>query len=305
MEKKEKNFSPNIDKLYEKMPHGNTMFPIMVHEVRVGAGIEDKVSCHWHKELEILVITEGEVLITVDENTYEAKAGDMFFIPGDSLHGMTGDMDKNVTFYAIDFKYDLLDSFFSDIIRQKYFDPLRKGKLVFPTILGGSAPWQQSSCLLIEEIRSLYNEGDEGYELLIKSRLYELFYLLYRNGKVYLTDNDEVDKNRVELIKEVMEYIQNNFSEKITLEDITVKFHISEGHLCRRFKKITGVTITEYLNLYRIKRSTVFLYDTEASIGEIAGMAGFNNISYYNRTFRKYMHMTPKEYRNMHRGEGF
>ena len=57
------------------------------------------------------------------------------------------------------------------------------------------------------------------------------------------------------------------------------------------------MTIVEYLNYYRISMSISWLRDTDREIGEIAGLTGFCNISYFNRVFRSYMHMTPTEYR--------
>ncbi|MBO5485859.1 MAG: helix-turn-helix domain-containing protein, partial [Eubacterium sp.] len=53
----------------------------------------------------------------------------------------------------------------------------------------------------------------------------------------------------------------------------------------------------EYSNYYRISKSLMLLKETEKDIGEIAGMTGFNNISYYNKIFKKYMHMTPSQFR--------
>ena len=72
---------------------------------------------------------------------------------------------------------------------------------------------------------------------------------------------------------------------------------MSEGHLCRLFRSVTGMTLTDYLNLYRISVSADLLIQNRYSIIEVAGMTGFNNISYFNKIFRRYMHMTPTQFR--------
>lgn len=77
----------------------------------------------------------------------------------------------------------------------------------------------------------------------------------------------------------------------------TAEFHVSEGHLCRFFKSMTRMSPVEYINFYRISMSMELLRQTDMEISEISMRTGFNNISYYNRTFRKYMHMTPSQYR--------
>ena len=74
-------------------------------------------------------------------------------------------------------------------------------------------------------------------------------------------------------------------------------FHMSEGQFCRFFKSQIGMTAIEYLNYYRIGVACDMLKDGILPISEIATECGYNNISYFNRTFRKYMHCTPGEYR--------
>lgn len=82
-----------------------------------------------------------------------------------------------------------------------------------------------------------------------------------------------------------------------TLTKMAEHFHISKGHLCRFFKKMTNMTPVDYLNYFRVTKSARLLRDTDDAVSEVAVRTGFNNISYFNRTFRKYMHMTPGDYR--------
>ncbi|WP_083461380.1 helix-turn-helix domain-containing protein [Cellulosilyticum ruminicola] len=74
-------------------------------------------------------------------------------------------------------------------------------------------------------------------------------------------------------------------------------FHISQGQLCRFFKGMTQMSVIEYLNYYRISKSIQLLDSTDKQISEIALDVGFNNISYYNKIFKYYIHMTPMVYR--------
>ena len=283
--------------LQEKMPHGDAMFPLKVHEVSPDSSFEEKVSCHWHEEMEFLVITQGRVSVFIDEECYEAEPGDIIFIPPDSLHSLSGQTGDEVTFFAVDFKPVLLYSLWKDAIQQKYLDRLKQGKVVFPTFIRPQEEWQREVYRLLLQIREAYAEAAAGYELLIKAKLYEIWYLLYRHAVQPSGEETDSGKVRVELMKEIIAYIQENYSGQITLEELTGRFHVSDGHLCRLFKSVTRMTMTEYLNHYRVSQSASLLAETEHDIGEIAGMVGFNNISYYNKMFRKYMHMTPKEYR--------
>ncbi|MDF9867617.1 AraC-like DNA-binding protein [Bacilli bacterium PM5-3] len=101
-----------------------------------------------------------------------------------------------------------------------------------------------------------------------------------------------------QLIKKSISYIQANYQDKITLEEIASHVNLSRGEFCRFFKKITSQTPFEYLISYRINQSALLLRDTDLTITEIANMVGFGSASYYTEKFRKQVNCTPKQYRN-------
>lgn len=279
------------------------MFPLKVHEVSVDGSFEEKVSCHWHEEMEFLVLTEGEAEVFIEEDRYQVLPGDVIFIRPDCLHSMSGRKGEEVRFFAIDFRHTLLDSVFRDTIQRKYFDQLSQGAVVFPAFLRPVQEWQQRVYELLCGIRDCYRDKELGYELLIKAKLYELWYLLYCHAKRPQKEETEGGSVRMELLKEIIAYLQENYASQITLEELTERFHISDGHLCRLFKSVTRMTMTEYLNHYRVSQSTALLSESGMDIGEIAGRVGFNNISYFNKVFRRCMHMTPTEYRAQQKQE--
>ena len=98
------------------------------------------------------------------------------------------------------------------------------------------------------------------------------------------------------MIKQILQYIQENYARNLTLCGLAAYFHMSEGQFCRFFKSQIGMTAIEYLNYYRIGVACDMLKDGILSISEIATECGYNNISYFNRTFRRYMNCTPGEY---------
>ena len=94
-----------------------------------------------------------------------------------------------------------------------------------------------------------------------------------------------------------MKYLQANYNDTVTLDELEKTFNISKGYLCRSFKSVRHMTPFEYLNYFRISKSTELLLETDWEISQIALQTGFNNISYFNRTFQRFMHMTPREFR--------
>lgn len=136
----------------------------------------------------------------------------------------------------------------------------------------------------------------DGYELTVKIRILEILQEIYQYIKDFRTDDITVDE-RSRLLKAMVVYLHEHENMAVHLEEMAETFHLSKGHLCRFFRDLTKMTIIEYLNYYRISRSIYKLKHTDLSISEIAQQTGFPNISYFNRTFRKYMHQSPGQFR--------
>lgn len=100
------------------------------------------------------------------------------------------------------------------------------------------------------------------------------------------------------LIRNLVIYINSNYSKEISLSGIAEGSHISKEHLSRMFKKETGVTITEYVATARLKKATELLTTTNLSISEISELVGYSDNNYFVKVFRKYYKMTPSQYRH-------
>ncbi|MDE6941632.1 MAG: helix-turn-helix transcriptional regulator, partial [Lachnospiraceae bacterium] len=140
-----------------------------------------------------------------------------------------------------------------------------------------------------------------AYELSIKIRLLEALHLLVTNTARDQNVAEDASDHRIVTVKSMMEYLRGNCDSDITLEQLEKEFGLSRGHICRLFKSITNMSPFSYLNYYRVQQSLDLLEHSDDEISAIATRSGFNNISYYNRTFRKYMHMTPSEFRRLER----
>ena len=134
--------------------------------------------------------------------------------------------------------------------------------------------------------------------MLLKAKLYEIWYLYYAHAEQENREAVEHSYDKVAVAKAVIAYIQEHYNSSISLVELSGAFHVSEGHLCRLFKTVTKMSVIEYINFYRISISAKLLGETRREIGEVAGMVGFNNISYFNKVFRKYMQITPSEFRH-------
>ena len=288
-----------FDELKEERAHGNVMFPFGIYEIDTPGNPGERLNCHWHDEMELFAVTRGEAEFSIDNRSYHVSEGGVIFINSNCLHSARASADVKFSYFAVVFGRTLLQSYVDDSIQQKYIDPVTDRSINIPEYMSPENDGTIKCRQILDEIRSIYEENSTGSELRIKARLYEIWYLLISQPAADRSSFSKKNDRRTEEIKSIMEYIQKNYSMKLRLPDIAETFGISEGQLCRFFRSMTQMSVVEYINYYRISRSTELLRTTDDRIGLIAGMSGFDNISYYNRLFKEYMHVTPGRFRKM------
>ena len=98
-------------------------------------------------------------------------------------------------------------------------------------------------------------------------------------------------------MKLILKYVENNYMDKITIEDIANEVNLSQSHFMKYFKNTMGSSFIDYLNEYRLTIASRLLISSESSILDIAAEVGFDNLSYFNRIFKKRFNQTPSAYR--------
>lgn len=284
--------------IHENVPHGTIRFHLKIHDFTSDPSWSERVSSHWHEEYELMAVTEGYGAAHINNHRFEIRTGDILFINSGDVHSFSAEPGVPLTFYAIVFGRELISSYGNDDIQQKYIQRQTNGELLFQDHFHPEDPgWQELSSLM-EEIHHTYQSQDDGYELLIKADLLRIWYLLCRYPSTSPISYHRNDDSRIVLTKEIIQYIRDNYSANLTLPELAYQFHMSEGQFCRFFKAQVNMTAIEYLNYYRIGVACDMLEDDSISVSTVALECGYNNISYFNRTFRRYMHCTPKEYRS-------
>jgi AraC-like DNA-binding protein len=103
-------------------------------------------------------------------------------------------------------------------------------------------------------------------------------------------------------IANIHEYLMNNYREEVDLKALADKVNMAEGSLCRFFKQNMGLTIFEYLNKIKVEFACKLLMDPDLNILEVCLDSGFNNLSHFNKQFKKTTGVTPREYRKRFKG---
>lgn len=126
----------------------------------------------------------------------------------------------------------------------------------------------------------------------------EVIQIYYDYFLDYIDGGARVIKSKGKSISEgVLDYINTNFTNRITIEEIATHLHLNSAYLMRSFKKETGKTIQQMITDKRIQESCRLLASSNMTLTEISLMVGFNSPSYFTATFKHYLNVTPKEYR--------
>ena len=139
-----------------------------------------------------------------------------------------------------------------------------------------------------------------GFRTALRNGVVDFLILL---GRLPLTSPEAAGKKHAEyhnLISMITAYMGLNLKEKFSLDELARRACMSKAHFCRRFKEETGASPWTYLTLLRLEKAKKLLECSELSPGEIAGLCGFYDASYFSRQFRRYVKVTPLEYREKH-----
>ena len=230
---------------------------------------------NWHDELEIELCTEGEGEVLLDGKSYPFSAGDVIIVNSGVLHH-TGSSAR-VVYTCLIPRLDLCRTVGLDPTRLCFEPLVRDGELA-------------------KLITSLAQAEADGSTLLFRCELL-LRILLHIQRKYTLPDEKRVEtRPHMQSVREAIALIRRDFSKKITLDAIAKSVYIDKYTLCREFKRATGQTVIEYVNSYRIQNAAQ-LISGGYTVSEAARACGFENMSFFTRTFKKYMGCLPSGYR--------
>lgn len=288
-------------KLYEQIPHTTDSAPYSIHYTEVAPDTEPALYLHWHNEMEFLLLTGGDLLFQIEDTSFELHTGDAIFIPCGTLHSARSISTASVSFYALVFSPEFIISSFDTAAYNAYVLPVMHNNLKYAVVLKNDDTfWHQE---ILDRLNYFFF-SEPNKELFIRGQLLLLWNTLYQNHIAGITKSGSSAVNRLntnhilsEQLQPVIDYMQKNYAQALTLDELSSIVHLSDGQFCRSFKHLTGMTPFAYLVRLRILESCHDLSATNKKITDIATTHGFNNISYYNRAFLKVMNITPTEYR--------
>lgn len=280
-----------------------TGYPIHVYFIELAKMYMQRIRWHWHTEIEIIILNHGEVDFMTDDAKIRLKAGQGILINQNVMHSIhPASSDCNCSLYSTTFHPSFLFDFGSTSMSGKYLSPILSSP-VFRTMLLDEQDTVSSQIMdLVNSVIAVNMTKKYGYELITKSYLCQLWvilleYVIPQNIQKHKSTGMTQDESRV---KEAIMYIEDHYSERITLDDLSAFIHISKSECCRCFKRTLQITPIEYLMKYRIFKAASMIQKDDPlsrSFSDLAFAVGFNNASYFNKVFRQYLNCTPSEYK--------
>ena len=254
---------------------------------------------HCHMNFEITMVDSGKGIYTIGETEHEMSCGDIFVFSGNEHHCITSVKSEKLRITNLHFEPRYLMKNFVDeesaINANFCFLHSKSFKNRIEAEQTGDIPYY-FRCIADE-----LSSHDTGYAVAVKSMLNLILVTLIRKHG-YLDDKHGISTNReqIESISRVITYIDEHFDKKLTLEAISAEAGLSPNYLSSLFRKISGITLWNYVNSKRIEKAVKLITDEniKENMIDIAAECGFNNTANFNKTFKTVTGMTPKEYRN-------
>ncbi|MBU3182055.1 helix-turn-helix domain-containing protein [Clostridium psychrophilum] len=288
----------NDDKLKEKTARGDSIFPLHVYS-HIDTQGNYSVSDHWHNEIEVVYIEEGDLMFNIDMQHVKLTHGQCVFINSEQLHSIYAIDNKPSIHHSIVFDINILNSSIYNYYQNKYINPIIKKSLSFPLYLDTNYVLGNKTLNEILEIIDVYHRKSSGCELSIKGCLLKIVANLFEEDKFIKNDSAFlIPKDyKVRIIKKVLGFIDNNYTQKIYISELAAEANMNTQYFCRFFKSVTGKTAVTYINKYRIERAAKMLKTEDTKEMQVCFDVGFSNFSYFIKKFKEYNNCTPCQYK--------
>ncbi len=254
---------------------------------------------HFHAEFEIDYMVAGQMLFHIDNRDYLGKEGDIFIIPPDKIHSIypIDQKDSVGKYHTILFTSELLFGSISERCYAEIMLPLLRNKKKIALPITKLHPYYNEIQTSMDNIVVALRENTPLHDLMLKSELLRVFYLFLQYDDGTQSESQAFPAE----IYNILKYIAQNYSEKLSIQDLAQMSFLSNSRFITVFKRIVGMTPSRYIGDFRLKNVCRMLVDTDATVISIANACGFNNISNFNVQFKNMFGMPPQEYRNRSR----
>lgn len=274
----------------ELKQHGTADFPIELYHIDK-FHTRYEMASHWHSAIELIRVISGVLNLKLNNREFSAYAGDIVFVNSETVHGAVPD---ECVYESLVFHVDALS--ISDMGCKFFIDNI----LNHEYIVNEYHPYKNDDFYkAVSDIFSAMENKSAGYKFTVIGNIYRLFGVIideHLYSESSSSSSISSDRN-VPKLKSVLSFIRENYDMQISLDDMAMAAAMSPKYFCYFFRAMTRKTPVEYLNSYRIEKASRKLLNTDISVTDIAYSCGFNDLSYFIKTFKSIKGTTPSKFR--------
>ena len=283
----------------ELCEHGTVGFPMTVNHDDLWAFEGKSVPIHWHNDLEISLPREGEAIYQVYRKSYTVRPGDVLLLNRNVPHSCHSPNNSHARYSTFLARPDFICGEYGSDVERRCFRPFLQNSAVPCILLTSESSCTRTVIQKLNETEALFDQKTFCYELKIKGLLCEIFGMILCEHQNDLAKFIPANQLELERLEQMLDYLNTHFGSVISLQELADQVHLSREVCCRLFKKMTGKTITGYLEEYRVNQSLPLVQSCQYSMIQIADMTGFSNASRFARAFRRQFGCNPGEYNSL------
>lgn len=277
--------------------HGKPEFPIGVYHADV---TDNFVSWHWHEELEFGFVTEGSILMECGNERFTLHKGDIYFLNSNTLHALfRSATEKKSVFRSIVAHGSIIGGKDDSVFYRKYLLPITSNRNLRELIF---TPKDSNYSKLLSHLQNIWNSVNievTDYELIVRNELSAIFSILIQLSEKEIPAGSTASIVQETRLRDILNFVHAHYAEKITLDDIAAAAFVSKSEVLRCFKSITGQSPISYLKNYRLRNAAYMIQNTAYSINTICELCGFDDHSYFSKSFREMYGCSPREYKHI------
>ena len=276
--------------------NSNTGFPYLVLDV-----INEKAYprnpgfqvMHWHEDLQLIYVLDGKIEVYTLDNFIQIRTGEGLFINKNVVHYVKGIGECHYnsflfpTYFLEFYAGSPANAFVESVVTNEQFVFLHFTQEI---------TWQKEILSVLQQLVQIEKNKTAFYAYEILLLLSSFWLIMRKNMAIPLERKENIVQIRMQ---KILHYIEEHYSEDVTLTDLAQSANISKSECSRCFKTSLNTTPYKYLTEYRLSKAAHLLTKTNESIGNIAVSVGFHQMSHFGKCFREKTGCSPKEYRTL------
>ncbi len=240
---------------------------------------------HSHPAVEIVTVKRGSLYCDAGDGRLLVRENEILLINGNISHALSSN-DAQIVYMQIDISSYKVDSSLGEFAALYEFISRSQAKPYL--VLANDGELGE----ILQKIQRRYYEDRKESRWYLKAHIYELVAFLF--AQAFIQPQPCIKSEKIQAI---VRYIDDHFTQPITLDDICAGVGYNKYALCHAFKAVTEQTVFDYINFRRIQTAVKSLAEQKQTITEIAAACGFSSVAYFNRVFKSVMGCTPSQYR--------